>query len=655
MFVRFRFRQLIITTTVAISLIFIYSKSYKHKSSKQEFDFKIIVTGKDGDIQYRGGKPWNGKAVHILREQNCHIPKLDINGSEVKGFFFKQEPLQCHKNPKNWVYIDDKNQVQYIVQRKNAKCRGFYIAQENDNHNRLRTFTYLSSGKPLESDFAIVKCEDGKARWNGLLMSVVRRSGRKLLRKNASRPTDTSGLNVFILGFDSLSQMTFRRKMPKTVEVLEHSFGSIVLNGYNIVGDGTPQAFIPILTSSTEEELPLTRKRFPNANYVDDVYPFIWKNFSSAGYVTLYGEDVFNVGIFSYRLKGFRNQPTDHYISSIFKEHEKTGGECFGSEPLHKSWFRYAREFMRVYSDMPRFLLMHQARLSHDDINLVEVEDEDVAQVLETMHKSGELNNSLVIVMADHGHRFAKLRETHQGQLEERLPFFSIALPAAFKNTAHGRKMYENLKRNRDRLTTPFDIHATLMDVLHLPKDLTTVQNASKRSLSLFRPIPEERTCAQAGVAPHWCTCLNWQDASKSSDDRALSMQLALAIVNVINQQLKDVFHLCAKLSLKELLEARKLVPNEGVLKYKNAMDKDGFAPDLSGTTKTAFAHYQIKLRTQPGDAIYEVTLLYDFRMKEVHIDLGSISHPNKYGDAPHCIIDQNYFLATFCVCYDRI
>lgn len=47
------------------------------------------------------------------------------------------------------------------------------------------------------------------------------------------------------------------------------------MHSYNIVGDGTPQAFLPILTGKTEVELPLTRKRYKNANYVD-VYPWIW-------------------------------------------------------------------------------------------------------------------------------------------------------------------------------------------------------------------------------------------------------------------------------------------------------------------------------------------------------------------------------------------
>lgn len=44
---------------------------------------------------------------------------------------------------------------------------------------------------------------------------------------------------------------------------------------------------------------------------------------------------------------------------------------------------------MNVYNDMPRFLVMHQGLLSHDDINLVEVEDNDLAQLLRDMREKG--------------------------------------------------------------------------------------------------------------------------------------------------------------------------------------------------------------------------------------------------------------------------
>lgn len=60
-------------------------------------------------------------------------------------------------------------------------------------------------------------------------------------------PKDSLQLNVLIFGFDSLSRMTFMRKLPKSYKKLK-SLGSIVLQGYNILGDGTPQAIIPLLT-----------------------------------------------------------------------------------------------------------------------------------------------------------------------------------------------------------------------------------------------------------------------------------------------------------------------------------------------------------------------------------------------------------------------
>lgn len=51
----------------------------------------------------------------------------------------------------------------------------------------------------------------------------------KAAKKNLSK--NWSGLNVYVLGFDSLSQMSFRRNLPLTVEYLEKVMGSSVLNG----------------------------------------------------------------------------------------------------------------------------------------------------------------------------------------------------------------------------------------------------------------------------------------------------------------------------------------------------------------------------------------------------------------------------------------
>lgn len=55
---------------------------------------------------------------------------------------------------------------------------------------------------------------------------------RRAKFKKKAQPDDWSGLDVYFLGMDSLSQMTYRRKLPKTVKYLEEVMGSVVLNGW---------------------------------------------------------------------------------------------------------------------------------------------------------------------------------------------------------------------------------------------------------------------------------------------------------------------------------------------------------------------------------------------------------------------------------------
>lgn len=50
---------------------------------------------------------------------------------------------------------------------------------------------------------------------------------KELEDKNANK----NNIDVYFLGFDSLSHMSFRRKLKKTVKVLEETIGSFVLNG----------------------------------------------------------------------------------------------------------------------------------------------------------------------------------------------------------------------------------------------------------------------------------------------------------------------------------------------------------------------------------------------------------------------------------------
>lgn len=54
--------------------------------------------------------------------------------------------------------------------------------------------------------------------------------------------------NILMFGLDSMSHLSYQRKLPLTYKYLKETLGSAIMDGYNIVGDATTAALIPILT-----------------------------------------------------------------------------------------------------------------------------------------------------------------------------------------------------------------------------------------------------------------------------------------------------------------------------------------------------------------------------------------------------------------------
>lgn len=55
---------------------------------------------------------------------------------------------------------------------------------------------------------------------------------------------------------------------------------------------------------------------------------------------------------------------------------------------------------------------------------------------------------------------------------------------------------------NLERLTTPFDVHETLEDILYLQQHATTKKQQQSRAISLFNKVPEQRSCSDAFIEP---------------------------------------------------------------------------------------------------------------------------------------------------------
>lgn len=62
-------------------------------------------------------------------------------------------------------------------------------------------------------------------------------------------------------------------------------------------------------------------------------------------------------------------------------------------------------QFMEAYQHKPHFVFSFHGELSHDSINLVGIADHDITVWMQDLKTSGALNNTILIMMSDHGNR----------------------------------------------------------------------------------------------------------------------------------------------------------------------------------------------------------------------------------------------------------
>ncbi|XP_034937325.1 uncharacterized protein [Chelonus insularis] len=553
--------------------------------------------------------------------QACKLPELDVNNPEILKFIHNVQPLQC--SPEDWVsvqgskvFIQEKAKERY----ESITCAFSEILRVNDYAIELTNPEESDDVYILkQSDFVDVKCESKNGdKWHSVLAGVKEDPEvmKKVSWKNVSK--DGLKLNVLMFGFDSLSRNTFIRKLPKTYYYLKQNLNAQVLEGYNIIGDGTPQALIPILTGKIELELPETRKRMgASANYVD-VYPMIWKKYKDSGYITGFMEDVHHIGTFTYRLKA--------------------------GTPRHMLMLNYIKNIFDTYKDKPKFIFGFHGELSHDSYNDIGVADDDLYQWVKDLQNSGHLNNTILILMSDHGHRFAEIRNTLAGKQEERLPFFSFIFPPWFKQIYP--RAYANFVYNTKHLSTPFDIHKTLETILNMetPKDADT----SQRDISLFDKIPLDRTCADAFIEPHWCACLSWQEVPPNN---SIVVNAANSFVKFLNSYTQEHRDICEILTLGEIIWASKLIPTKGLLHFEKSSDRDGFIGDFSAKTHLTNEIYQVKVKTEPGGGLFEASVYHDIAKNTFSTKISHVSRINKYGSQARCVENEFFHLRKYCYC----
>jgi len=194
-----------------------------------------------------------------------------------------------------------------------------------------------------------------------------------------------------------------------------------------------------------------------------------------------------------------------------------------------------------------------------------------------------------------------------------------------------------NLRINQNRLTTPFDLHATLLETISYP----IIPTYTPHQISLFKNISDYRTCSQAKVEKHWCPCQRSNEVEITHE----VINGAKKLVEELNGRLLEHGEeKCSELSLSKVIRAEVLLFHNTLMAFEKSSDVDGRKPKLKENFKGK-VNYQIQFEIIPGGGILEG----DFSINSGKIEIGHFfSRLNSYGTL---FCNPKPVVREFCTC----
>lgn len=474
-------------------------------------------------------------------ENSCKYPILNPHDLNLRNHVRHLRKLVCPKVQPEFSWIDSEGyltiQEDPTADKKLTKStpRCFYRPFAGSLKPKITTIEWLAEQKRLHAkyngtkiwipeDQFEIQCfapgDDVKKKKYIYRYAHAHIGERKDL--NPVKVSDTRlGLDILVL--DSISLNQLRRHMIASWPYMRDVMGFEWFEGYNKVADNSMVNLFPILAGfryvnqSADMPSDILPATYDHTMLNLENFTFIWNLMKNKGCATMLNDAIghHTRGLFHYpwkNAKGFTKKPTDYYFRPWYVSNYRwppsnlSGELYFGNHPLHLLHTGLMEQFMRKYHRHCHFSFNFLTALSHNDPNYIELMDEDLKSMLERLYTKNRLNNTALVVLGDHGNRVSAIRYAYVGRLEERLPFLGIYLPKWFKQ--RHPSLLRNLRVNRQRLTSNFDLHQTLLDIVNERYDDSPREKVPGRGLSLFGEIPAKRTCRDAGIPVQYCTCL---------------------------------------------------------------------------------------------------------------------------------------------------
>ncbi|KAH8383928.1 hypothetical protein KR009_011312 [Drosophila setifemur] len=600
-------------------------------------------------------------SLYFVESATCKIPYVDPFDAEASAIYHPFEFESCSNESALVTPIYDEISKRYVLHINetmaslilNSDKIEFNCAYQEITRDPIHDSFKLVSAKSFSQGFVVPPHVQGlitSCHRVGNISDVLQADAFSLIQyagppvKEQSANPQPRKPSVIMFGIDNLSRINLRRTMPKVYNFLTRN-GWYEMQGYNKIGDNTFPNLMAILTGYSLESAKKKICDWKTDGCLNRT-PFVWKHFRNASYLTAYAEDESSMSTFNYLKPGFVAQPTAYYqrpfhmafesFLPVWKCRECSMKYCIGRRITSSYVYDFGREFVRRYVDeRPIWGLFWSNSFSHDDYRLPSKMDDYVLQYMLDFEEDGVFEQSIMIFLSDQGNRYGPLMSLSSGFLENRLPTMFIYLPPWFR--AHYPEYAKALQVNQRRLTSNYDLYNTLLHIIELgsPDKAATLPRSHDcpKCKSLFEPAEELRTCEDAGIPEHYCTCVPYKTISAKWTKR-----IANQVIRSINGYLakRKLTGICANLTLS-------YVHTTGV---KIDLDRKFHdeVPDV--------AVYRTKFKVKQGSADFQATVIFNNITGSAQVDVPTISRLNSYEKTAFCIKDKIDKL--YCICLNR-
>jgi len=414
---------------------------------------------------------------------------------------------------------------------------------------------------------------------------------RLFLKQNINRVvTESPKDNIVVILIDALSRAHAMRTLSKSMKWLRENNG-VSLGRYHITGFHSEENQTPLMTGSEYK------------SQLGTTLPTIAKKM---GYLTQYASIADRVA------KVCSRKLFDYWNVGKEWSFDKDRGFCNGNAQTSEMTLQSIVDFFTAYPKIPKFSYSYLLEshwwhpVSTDGIYSTLLDD----PLLTFFERLPELERTTIIIMSDHGSNFWEQRSIHpEVSYEHKLPLAVIKNPR--KN---------NLHANKWKLTTPYDMHASIVGIMG---------GKSNRGTNIFQDIiPDTKTCSESGIPNEFCLC----SLSENKDPTKPMLDATMKYINERGHG-RDSKR-CLALSFKDYVEPSIRVhgggPGEFIYKF---------------TFQTTF------------DRVFEAsvyhTTLKDAKKKKITVQY--VKQLSQYDNMRKCLkhMEQNNKLpeVEFCVC----